>query len=206
MPRSKSNNKVITFFKSAISAFSAIRLIPHMFLLLFSSKKEYLWKDLDRYAENYASNIPTTTVGRLVLFVDMMTFAPEYRNVFYLRHRLPGYFLGLLCPPMHSLRIDAKICGPGLFIHHGFGTHISVEKIGSNCSIGQLVTIGFVNNSTDRPTIGDNVMIGGGARILGAVTVGDNAKVGANSVVLASVPPNATVLGIPARIIWKFSK
>lgn len=187
--------------KIGVATLSAIRLLPHISVLVFSPKRELLWKDLDRYGEAYSSGKPQTFVERIILFINMMTFFPEYRNVFYLRHKTLGHILGLLCRPMDSLKISAKQCGPGLFIQHGFGTLVSVEEIGANCMISQLVTVGYVNNSVDRPTLGSNVTIAAGARVLGAVTIGDNAFVSANSLVISDVPAGATVIGVPARII-----
>jgi len=101
---------------------------------------------------------------------------------------------------MPTLYIYTEDIGPGLFIQHGFATVITARKIGRNCWINQQVTIGFTNN-TDRPTIGDNVIIYAGAKILGDVKVGDNSIVGANAVVLKDVPENCTVVGVPAYIV-----
>jgi len=189
--------------KGCLAAISGIRLIPHVIVLLGSPKRQILWKDLDRYGENYDTGAPETIVKRIRLFVNMMTFYPEYRNVFYLRHRFLGRVLTILCRPMSSLSMNIEKCGAGLFIHHGFGTLISAKEVGDHCSIGQLVTIGYVNNSVDRPIIGNNVTISVGARVLGAVKVGDNSFVSANSVVLANVPPGSTAVGVPAKTVWR---
>ena len=85
---------------------------------------------------------------------------------------------------------------------HGDGTQVSAIKIGENCWINQQVVIGYTNE-TDIPTIGNNVDIHAGAKILGRVKVGDNATIGANSVVIEDVPPDVTVMGVPAKIIWR---
>lgn len=74
-------------------------------------------------------------------------------------------------------------------------------KIGRNCTIYHQVTIG--QRKHGYPTIGDNVYIGAGAKILGAITIGDNVKIGANAVVLDDVPSNCTVVGIPAKVVKK---
>jgi serine O-acetyltransferase len=86
----------------------------------------------------------------------------------------------------------------GLYIAHPAGTVIAAEKIGRNCSVIAAVTIGM-RNEYAFPTIGDNVFIGAGARVLGGIRVGDNAKIGANAVVIRDVVSGATVVGIPAR-------
>jgi serine O-acetyltransferase len=92
--------------------------------------------------------------------------------------------------------------GPGLRIHH-FGNIFVNERshIGSNCTLRQGVTIGTLTDDGLAPTIGDDVDIGAYAQVLGGVHVGDGARIGAMSVVLDDVPPGATAVGVPARII-----
>ena len=75
--------------------------------------------------------------------------------------------------------------------------------VGMNCNIGQNVTIGGRAEFPGVPVIGNNVQIGAGAKILGPITIGDNVKVGANAVVIQDVPPNSTVVGVPARVVRK---
>lgn len=102
----------------------------------------------------------------------------------------------------------AKI-GKGVFIDHGMGVVIGeTAEIGDNVVIYQGVTIGGTGKETGKrhPTIGNNVMISTGAKILGPFKVGDNSKIGAGSVVLKEVPPNCTVVGIPGRIVVKGTK
>lgn len=97
----------------------------------------------------------------------------------------------------------AKI-GKGLFIDHGSGVVIGeTTEIGDNCTIYQNVTLGGTGKETGKrhPTLGDNVMVGAGARVLGPFKVGDNCKIAANAVVLTEVPPNSTAVGVPARVV-----
>ena len=97
----------------------------------------------------------------------------------------------------------AKI-GKGLFIDHGSGVIIGETTIiGDNVTLYQGVTLGGTGKETGKrhPTIGDNVMISAGAKIIGSFTVGENSKIGAGSVVLSEVPPNCTVVGVPGRIV-----
>ena len=97
----------------------------------------------------------------------------------------------------------AKI-GPGLFIDHGMGVVIGeTSEIGENVLIFQGATLGGTGKETGKrhPTIGNNVIIGVGAKVLGSITIGDNAIVGAGAVVLKSVPPDSTAVGVPARIV-----
>jgi serine O-acetyltransferase len=97
----------------------------------------------------------------------------------------------------------AKI-GEGLFIDHGMGVVIGeTTEIGSNVTLYQGVTLGGTGKEKGKrhPTIGDNVVISAGAKVLGSITIGDNVKIGAGSVVLKDVPPNCTVVGVPGRIV-----
>lgn len=97
----------------------------------------------------------------------------------------------------------AKI-GSGVFIDHGMGVVIGeTAVVGDNCTIYQGVTLGGTGKHKGKrhPTIGNNVLIGCGAKVLGPFTVGDNSKIAANAVVLQEVPPNCTCVGIPARIV-----
>ena len=101
---------------------------------------------------------------------------------------------------MPTLYISTAEIGPGLFIQHGFATIIAARSIGANCWINQQVTIGY-SNATDLPTLHDNVVVNAGAKIIGNVTLGANCIIGANAVVVKDVPPNVTVVGVPARIV-----
>lgn len=97
----------------------------------------------------------------------------------------------------------AKI-GKGLFIDHGTGVVIGeTAEIGDNCTLYQGVTLGGTGKHAGKrhPTLGNNVMVGSGAKVLGPFKVGDNAKIAANAVVLEPVPENSTAVGIPARIV-----
>lgn len=94
--------------------------------------------------------------------------------------------------------------GNGLFIDHGTGVVIGeTAEIGDNVTIYQGVTLGGTGKEKGKrhPTIGNNVVISAGAKILGSFTVGDNAKIGAGSVVLKSVPANTTVVGVPGKVV-----
>jgi serine O-acetyltransferase len=94
--------------------------------------------------------------------------------------------------------------GAGFFIDHGMGVVIGeTVEAGRNVTIYQGVTLGgtSLQRGKRHPTLGDNVTVGVGAAVLGAITLGDNVKVGAGSVVVKDVPPNATVVGIPARVV-----
>lgn len=97
----------------------------------------------------------------------------------------------------------AKI-GKGLFIDHGTGVVIGeTAEIGENCTIYQGVTLGGTGKDHGKrhPTLGNNVMVGAGAKVLGPFKVGDNSRIAAGAVVLSEVPENSTAVGVPARIV-----
>jgi serine O-acetyltransferase len=96
--------------------------------------------------------------------------------------------------------------GPGFFIDHGVGVVIGeTAEIGPDCLLYQGVTLGGTGKEKGKrhPTLGRGVVVGAGAKVLGAITVGDYVKIGANSVVLKSVPPHSIVVGVPGRVIKK---
>lgn len=94
--------------------------------------------------------------------------------------------------------------GNGFFIDHGNGVIIGETTIvGDNVTLYQGVTLGGTGKEQGKrhPTVGNNVMISAGAKVLGSFTIGDNSKIGAGSVVLEEVPPNSTVVGVPGRVV-----
>lgn len=98
---------------------------------------------------------------------------------------------------------DADI-GPGLHLPHPVGVVVGHGcEIGSDCTILQGVTLGerYAREGHEYPVIGDNVVIGAGAKVLGRIQIGSNARIGANSVVLTDVPAGCTAVGIPAAIV-----
>jgi serine O-acetyltransferase len=106
-----------------------------------------------------------------------------------------------------SPRVDI---GPGLFFPHTVGTVIGAARIGKNATIFQGVTLGAVRldmafRELERPVLGDDVLVGAGAKVLGGVRIGDGARIGANAVVLDDVPPGSLAVGIPARIVRESS-
>jgi len=110
---------------------------------------------------------------------------------------LGRFFTGIEIHP------GAKI-GRRFFIDHGMGVVIGeTAEIGDDVTLYHGVTLGGVslNKGKRHPTLGNNVVVGAGAKILGPFTVGNNSKIGSNSVVVKEVPPNSTVVGIPGRII-----
>lgn len=98
------------------------------------------------------------------------------------------------------------VIGKGLFIDHGMGVVIGeTAEIGDNCTIYQGATLGGTGKDKGKrhPTIGNNVLISVGAKVLGPFKVGDNSRIGANAVVLSEVEPDSTVVGVPGRVVRK---
>ncbi len=118
---------------------------------------------------------------------------------YYYAHKLGKYKIKT------GIDLDPNVAGPGLQIHHGKVVVNCYSKIGANCKIMSDVTIGIANIDDERtkaPKIGDNCVIGSGARILGDIVVADNVTIGANAVVCKSITQKgAIVVGIPARVI-----
>ena len=140
-------------------------------------------------------------------FCEILTFYVMVRNIFYARvaynHRCYAKFLSLIARPLPLLDISSTAeIGGGLIVQHGYGTIIAPRKIGKNCWVNQGVTIGYTNDD-DCPTIGDNVIVYAGAKILGDVHVGNNVIVAANAVVVKDVEDNCVVGGVPAKVIKK---
>ena len=98
--------------------------------------------------------------------------------------------------------------GKGFFIDHGHGVVIGETAIvGDNVTLYQGVTLGGTGKEQGKrhPTVGNNVMISAGAKVLGSFTIGDNSKIGAGSVVLDEVPPGSTVVGVPGRVVKRMN-
>ena len=96
--------------------------------------------------------------------------------------------------------------GPGLFIDHGMGVVIGeTAEVGKNVTIYQGVSLAGTSLKREKrhPTLGDNVVVGAGAKVIGAIFIGDNSRIGAGSVVVRDVPPNSVVVGVPGRVTYK---
>ncbi len=126
------------------------------------------------------------------------------------KHYLKGhYFRARLISQRAARRTGIEIhpgaqIGKGLFIDHGNGVIIGETTIiGDNCTLYQGVTLGGTGKEQGKrhPTLGNNVMVSAGAKVLGSFKIGDNVKIGAGSVVLEEVPANCTVVGVPGRIV-----
>lgn len=129
----------------------------------------------------------------------------KYSHFFY-KHKM--FFIARLISQITRSFTGIEIhpgatIGKGLFIDHGMGVVIGETTIiGDNCTIYQGVTLGGTGKEKGKrhPTIGNNVMIGSGAKVLGPFSVGDNTKIASGAVVLSEVPDNCTCIGVPARV------
>ena len=176
------------------------------------SLKEILFADLLRqYAVAGKSNKRPNWAGLIVNF-----FSPRFMPVVIYRlshwcykHRLYVFSkcFSLLNFVVFGLEIAVKCeIGKGLYFPHTQGTVIGCNSIGENATIYHNVTFGareidLTYSSGMRPSLGDNVIVGAGAKVLGGIHVGNNARIAANSLVLEDVPPGATVGCAPAKII-----
>lgn len=131
------------------------------------------------------------------------------------KHYLKGRYFLARCISQKAVRKTGieihpgATIGEGLFIDHGQGVVIGETTIiGDNVTLYQGVTLGGTGKEHGKrhPTIGDNVMISAGAKVLGSFTVGENSKIGAGSVVLKEVPPNSTVVGVPGKVVKRKDK
>ena len=136
---------------------------------------------------------------RVQLYHKLSSFLYKIK-LFFLARLISEFAKGRTGIEIHP---GAKI-GKNLFIDHGTGVVIGeTTVIGDNVTIFHGVTLGGINNTKGKrhPTIGNNVYIGCGAKILGNIIIEDNVKIGANSVVLTNIKANSTVVGIPGKII-----
>ncbi len=161
-------------------------------------------KERDPAARNFVEVFFTYPGFHSMLFHRICHFLWNIKLKFF--SRIISYFSRIIT----SIEIHpAASIGSGFFIDHGAGLVIGeTSKVGNNVTIYQQATLGgiapSINSNSQKelkrhPTIGDNVIIGSGAQILGPVTIGKNSRIGANAVVLNDVPEDTTFVGIPAR-------
>ena len=152
-------------------------------------------------------------------YLEVLTLYPGLHSI--VLHRLANSLFVLNIPSLprfisQAMRFFTGIeihpgarIGKGLFIDHGMGVVIGeTTVVGDNVLLYQGVTLGGTGKEKGKrhPTIGDSVVIGGGAKVLGNITIGDNSYVGANAVVVKNVPANSTVVGVPGRITHQEGK
>ena len=144
-----------------------------------------------------------------VLFTYAGFHAIIAHRIAHLLHRMGIPFLPRLLSQIARFITGVEIhpgaqIGEGFFIDHGMGVVIGETAIvGNDCVLFQGVTLGGTGKETGKrhPTLGNNVMVSAGAKVLGNITIGDNCKIGAQAVVLKNVPSNCTVVGVPGRVV-----
>ncbi len=152
---------------------------------------------------------PAATSAVQVFFLYPGLWSVIYHRMAHFFYRHKRFFIARMISNIGRAATGVEIhpgakIGRGLVIDHGMGVVIGeTAEIGDNVTIYQGVTLGGTGKDTGKrhPTIGNNVLIGAGAKVLGPFTVGDNAKIAANAVVLSEVPPDSTCVGVPARIV-----
>ena len=174
-------------------------------------RRNYMFKKLIYDLDSIRERDPAAR-SRLEIFLLYSGFhAVVYHRIahFFYRHKMK--FIARLISQNARFLTGVEIhpaaqIGRGLLIDHGAGVVIGeTAVVGDNCTIYQGVTLGGTGKDVGKrhPTIGNNVMIGSGAKVLGPFKVGDNAKIAAGAVVLNEVPADSTAVGVPARIITR---
>ena len=175
-----------------------------------------MWNNLRADTKRYLKIISGKNKIERIL---RLAFTQEYYSVVIFRYgkwargvkipilglilRLLYFFMNKFISILSGVEIwlDSEI-EEGLLIAHYGGVYI-LANIGQNCTIAQQVVIGYkgAGQGPGTPTLGNNVYLGAGAKIIGKVVIGNSVRVGANAVVTKDVPDNATVVGVPARIV-----
>src|SRR3954451_22126351 len=180
-----------------------VMALPLLLVYLLSSEKEVIRLDSERWM-NLLDLLPQSSIGNLLFLLGTYK---EFRTLYYFRiwhGNLVEAAASLVFQTIYkgesTLHLRSLKIGPGFFTQHGYATSVGAYSIGRNCSVNQLVVIGWTDR-TRGPILGDNVSVKAGAKILGPITIGNNVTVGANAVVTKDVPANCVVAGVPARII-----
>jgi len=179
--------------------------------------KRALLADLERHYYYGGRKDYMPGVGNLLLNMFNPRFLPvvffRLSHALYKCHLTP---LARLVSLLNYLYFGIEIAmrceiGDGLFLPHTVGTVIGAHRIGRNAVIYQGVTFGAKEidmdySDNERPIVGDNVIIGSGAKILGGISIGDNVVIGSNAVVVESIQPNVMVGGVPAKFLRNINK
>ena len=187
--------------KSEIKEVQGTRLTPLRKTSVFSSIREDIQsvKDRDPAARNWLE-IVICYPGLHALWGYRLTHGLWTHNLKLLARWISQFMRSLTGIEIHP----GATIGKRFFIDHGMGVVIGeTAEIGDNVTLYHGVTLGGVslNKGKRHPTLGNNVVVGAGAKILGAITIGDNTRVGANAVVVKPTPPNSVVVGVPGQVI-----
>lgn len=168
-----------------------------------------MFKDLKETIDAYLARDPAaqSALEVLLLYPGVKAVRSYRRAHWFYEHDMK--FIARLISQMSRRRTGIEIhpgakIGKRLVIDHGMGIVIGeTAEIGDDCLIYHGVTLGGTGKDSGKrhPTIGNNVLIGTGAKVLGPFKVGDNSRIAANSVVLGEIPPDSTAVGVPARVV-----
>ncbi|MBF0533037.1 MAG: serine O-acetyltransferase [Candidatus Omnitrophica bacterium] len=185
-------------FLIALCFLAAIVLASAFLIAFFFSEEVRATKDKDPAARSYLE---------IILLYPGLHALVAYRiahELWLRRLKFLARFVSQSARALTGIEIHpGAVIGKGFFIDHGMGVVIGeTAVIGDQVTLFQGVTLGGTGKETGKrhPTIGDNVVVGTGAKILGNIEIGSNSYVGANAVVLESMPENSTVVGVPARV------
>lgn len=174
--------------------------LPHLLCYLLSKQKLVIDEDMEAWAKYRRGLIGKSQMSRLVI---LLTNQKDFRSQFYLRIGKVRVFLRMLLPDIKCYSFEGCEIGGGWVLMHGFGVVLNGgATIGKNCTMYHGVTVGTIDNKS-KPQIGDDVLIGAGAKILGKVRVGNHVKIGAGAIVVNDVPDNCTVVGPKASVVHK---
>ncbi|MFH1847124.1 MAG: serine O-acetyltransferase EpsC [Candidatus Omnitrophota bacterium] len=194
----------MAFFFKIIFALVFFASVYYVFVRVFFKDKIKAAMERDPAAANYAEIIFTYAGVHALVFYGIARFLKRLSVPFLPRFisQLARWFTGIEIHP------GAEI-GKGIFIDHGMGVVIGETAIiGKNVTLFQGVTLGGTGKEKGKrhPTIGNNVVVGAGAKVLGNITIGENVLIGANAVVIRDIPDNSTVVGVPGRVARKRGK
>ncbi|MGL4522813.1 MAG: serine O-acetyltransferase [Bacilli bacterium] len=170
-----------------------------------------MWKTLNEDMDVVFEQDPSARSRVEVFLTYSGVHAIWMHRIAHKLHKRRWYFLARFLSQFSRFMTGIEIhpgatIGRRLFIDHGMGVVIGETcEIGDNVTIFQGVTLGGTGKEIGKrhPTLEDNVLVATGAKVLGSIVIGENSKIGAGSVVLQNVPPNATVVGIPGKVVMK---
>ena len=166
---------------------------------------EHLKNDIATIKERDPAAKSTAEIVLLYSGLHAMVAYRIANKLYKSEHYFSARMISQIARKMTGIEIHpGATIGSGLFIDHGMGVVIGeTAEIGDNCTLYQGVTLGGTGKDSGKrhPTLGDNVLVGAGAKVLGPVNIGSGAKIAAGAVVLKDVPEDSTAVGIPAKIV-----
>ena len=170
-----------------------------------------MFRSLREFIRSIKARDPAAKNGVQIILLYSGVHALIYYRIAHFFYKIHWYFIARWISQTGRFWTGIEIhpgatIGKCLFIDHGMGVVIGeTAEIGDYCTIYQGATLGGTGKDVGKrhPTLGNHVMVGAGAKVLGPFKVGDNAKIASGAVVLSAVPENTTAVGIPARVVYK---